>query len=141
MTTKDIKQKTSTIFQSTHNEVYPTWHRTYAWYTRIDVESDAFDNRRNTLILIVVEVYLDTMYMSFKYLIIVLPLLRYVKTLHGHFRDDFNVSIIHQSDEWGCFWVKIGSFIRNMTSSGLFTKKMTTFKPKFSSQHLVIHGL
>ena len=66
--------------------------------------------------------------------------LRCVKALHGHFRDDFNVSII-QSDEFGCFWVKIGRFIRNMTSSGLFTKKMTTFEPKFSSQHLVKHGL
>ena len=65
--------------------------------------------------------------------------LRCVKALHGHFRDDFNVSIIHQSDEFGCFWVKIGSFIRNMTS-GLFTKKMTTFEPQFSSQHLVKHG-
>ena len=65
--------------------------------------------------------------------------LRCVKALHGHFREEF--SIIHQSDEFGCFWVKIGSFIRNMTSSGLFTKKMTTFEPKFSSQHLVKHGL
>ena len=57
--------------------------------------------------------------------------LRCVKALHGHFRDDFNVSINHQSDEFGCFRVKIGSFIRNMTSSGLFTKKIRLLNRNF----------
>ena len=57
--------------------------------------------------------------------------LRCVKALHGHFRDDFNVCIIHQSDEFGCFWVKIGSFIRNTTSSGLFTKRLRLLNRNF----------
>ena len=56
---------------------------------------------------------------------------RCVKAVHGHFRDDFNVSIIHQSDEFGCFWVNIGSFIRNMTSSGLFTKTIRLLNRNF----------
>ena len=51
-------------------------------------------------------------------------MLKCVKALHSHFRDDFNVSIIHQFGEFGWFWVKIGSFIKNMTSSGLFTKTL-----------------
>ena len=62
--------------------------------------------------------------------------LRCVKALHGHFRDDFNVSIIHYSDEFECFWVKNGNFIRNMTSSGLFTKK-----PRLLNRNFLLNTL